>query len=172
MDALLRDGLLAGLRVTVSGGPFGDAAARACAALGADVVSEGATVVVFDAEGALSVAVAGVDGVHAALDGAWDFVRPAAAAAMIPDARGGKVVVIAPRPGDAHRVAARSGLENLARTLGIEWARFAIRTVTVLPGAATTEDEVAQLVAYLASGAGDYFSGCAITLGAVDASGG
>jgi hypothetical protein len=167
VDALLRDGLLAGLPMAVAGGPFGDAAARACAALGAEVLEEGSTVIVFDAEGAM--AQPGVAGVHGALDGAWDFVRPAAAAAMIPDERGGKVILVAPRPGDAHRAAARSGLENLARTLGIEWARFGIRTVTVLPGAGTTEDEVAQLVAYLASRAGDYFSGCAITLGAVDA---
>ena len=90
---------------------------------------------------------------------------------MIEGGAGGKVLLLAPRPGDAHRAAARSGLENLARTLGIEWARFGIRTVTVLPGAATSEEEVAQLVAYLASPAGDYFSGCAITLGAVDAPG-
>jgi NAD(P)-dependent dehydrogenase (short-subunit alcohol dehydrogenase family) len=172
VDALLRDGLLFGLPVAVAGGgAFADAAGRACTELGADVVEDGAAVVVFDGEGALAGADPGVAGVHAALDGAWDFVRPAATASMIPDDRGGKVVLLAPRPGDAHRAAVRSGLENLARTLGIEWARFGIRTVTILPGRATTADEVAQLVAYVASPAGDYFSGCAITLGAVDAHG-
>ena len=36
----------------------------------------------------------------------------------------------------------------------------------MLPGDATTDDDVAQLIAYLASPAGDYFSGCAFTLGA------
>ena len=46
------------------------------------------------------------------------------------------------------------------------WARHAIRTAAVLPGDATSDDDVAQLVAYLASPAGDYFSGCAFTLGA------
>ena len=165
MDALLRDGLLDGLPVAVAGeGPFADTASWAIAALGADIVDEGATVLVFDAGGGP----AGVGGVHAALDGAWDAVRPAGAA-MIEGGAGGNVLLLAPRPGDAHRAAARAGLENLARTLGIEWARFGIRTVTILPGASTADDEVAQLVAYLASPAGDYFSGCAITLGAVDA---
>ena len=167
MDALLRDGLLSGLAVAVVGeGRFAEASRRICGELGASIVEEEAAVLVVDAEGGP----AGVDGVHAALDGSWDVVRPAATA-MIDAGRGGKVVLVAPRPGDPHRAAARSGLENLARTLGIEWARFGIRTVTVLPGVATPEDEVAQLVAYVASPAGDYFSGCAITLGAVDATG-
>jgi hypothetical protein len=35
----------------------------------------------------------------------------------------------------------------------------------VLPGDATSDDDVAQLVAYLASPAGDYFSGCAFAMG-------
>ena len=39
-----------------------------------------------------------------------------------------------------------------------------VRTVAILPGADTDPDEVAQLVAYLASPAGDYFSGCKIEL--------
>jgi hypothetical protein len=79
---------------------------------------------------------------------------------------GGLVVLLAPRPGDAHREAARSGLENLARTLSIEWARFGVRPVAILPGSATEAAEVAELVAYLASPAGAYYSGCAFTLGA------
>jgi hypothetical protein len=37
----------------------------------------------------------------------------------------------------------------------------------VLPGDATADDDVATLIAYLASPAGDYFSGCAFALGAV-----
>ena len=73
---------------------------------------------------------------------------------------------LAPRPGDAHREAARSGLENLARTLSIEWARFGVRPVAILPGSATEDAEVAELVAYLVSPAGAYYSGCAFTLGA------
>ena len=100
---------------------------------------------------------------RACLDGAWLAVRPVATRAM-PD--GGLVVLLAPAPGDAHREAARSGLENLARTLSIEWARFGVRPVAILPGSAPAAAEVAELVAYLASPAGAYYSGCAFTLGA------
>ena len=48
----------------------------------------------------------------------------------------GLIVLIAPPPGDAHHAAARAGLENLARTLSIEWARHGIRPVAILPGGA------------------------------------
>ena len=167
MDAILRDGLLAGLPVAVAGeGPFADMASWAIAALGADIVDEGATVLVFDAGG-------GPRRCGRRARRARRRVGRGAPGGCRDDRgrcrRQGAAARAAPR--DAHRAAARSGLENLARTLGIEWARFGIRTVTVLPGAVTSEEEVAQLVAYLASPAGDYFSGCAITLGAVDARG-
>lgn len=117
-------------------------------------------VLVWDGEGAVASA-PGVAGVHAALDGAWLAIRAVTAGGDYP----GKLALLAPWPGDAHREAVRAGLENLARTLGIEWARFGVRTVAVLPGAASTSAEVAELVAYLASPAGDYFSGCAIRMG-------
>jgi hypothetical protein len=188
---LLRDGLLAGLPVVLAGpaepGELGGAAGDACRGAGADVVAltvdpsteseppspveagaAAAPVVVWDGDGAF--AAAGIDpsvaSVRAALDGAWLAVRPTAVAAMIPDARGGKVVLIAPRAGGPHHEAARAGLENLARTLGTEWARYGIRTVAILPAAGSAAGEVGQLVAYLASPAGDYFTGCALTLGA------
>ena len=100
------------------------------------------------------------------LDGAWLALRPVAKAAWIDAGRpGGKLVLIAPPPGDAGAEAARAGLENLARTLSIEWARHGIRSVAILPGAATEPEEVAELVAFLASGAGDYYSGCHFRLG-------
>ncbi len=77
----------------------------------------------------------------------------------------GRIVYLAPSP-DAgeHAGAARAGLENLARTLSIEWARHGITTVTIAPGTATAAGEVAALVAYLASPAGAYFSGCLLDL--------
>jgi citronellol/citronellal dehydrogenase len=80
-------------------------------------------------------------------------------------ARGGRVVYLAPAP-DAgeYADAARAGLENLARTLSIEWARYAITTVTIAPGSQTAAGEVAALVAYLASPGGAYFSGCLLDL--------
>ena len=61
--------------------------------------------------------------------------------------------------------AARAGLENLARTLSIEWARHGIRTAALQPGRETDPDEVAELTAFLASRAGDYYSGCRFALG-------
>jgi NAD(P)-dependent dehydrogenase (short-subunit alcohol dehydrogenase family) len=104
---------------------------------------------------------------RAAADGAWIATRAIANAAWIePKVDGGKVVFVAPRPGDGvHAEAARAALENLARTLSIEWSRYGIRTTTITPGAATTDDEVAGLVAYLVSPAGDYFSGARLDLG-------
>jgi NAD(P)-dependent dehydrogenase (short-subunit alcohol dehydrogenase family) len=76
-----------------------------------------------------------------------------------------RIVYLAPAP-DAGQYAdaARAGLENLARTLSIEWARHEITVVTIAPGKATTAGEVAALTAYLASPAGAYFSGCLLDL--------
>jgi citronellol/citronellal dehydrogenase len=93
-------------------------------------------------------------------------------------------------PGMAHSSAARAAVENLTRVLSIEWARFGIRLIAVAPGPMATEtlrtkypkpvvegvagtvplgrlgteEEFAWLVAYLASPAGDYFSGAVLTL--------
>jgi len=69
------------------------------------------------------------DGVRAALDEAWDAIR---AAGLPPGPR--LIILLAPPPGDAHHAAARAGLENLARTLSIEWAQHGIRPVAVLQG--------------------------------------
>jgi citronellol/citronellal dehydrogenase len=93
-------------------------------------------------------------------------------------------------PGMAHSSAARAAVENLTRVLSIEWARFGIRLMAIAPGPMATEtprtkypqpvvegvagtvplgrlgteEEFAWLVAYLASPAGDYFSGAVLTL--------
>jgi NAD(P)-dependent dehydrogenase (short-subunit alcohol dehydrogenase family) len=153
---VLRPGVLEGARVVVAGaGSLGEAVQERMAALGAST-SPPATTLVVDRSSAA--------GPRDALDGAWDVVQPAAEAMIAGD--GGQIVVLAPPPGDAAAEASRAGLENLSRTLSIEWARHAIRPVTVLPGAATSPAEVAELVAFLASPAGAYYSGCAFTLGA------
>jgi NAD(P)-dependent dehydrogenase (short-subunit alcohol dehydrogenase family) len=121
---------------------------------------------VCDAAAPFVAAGGGVEGLGAGLDGAWNATRAVANAAWIPG-DGGKLVLLGPRPRDgAHARALGAALENTARTLSIEWARHAIRATAVLPGDATTDLHVAQLIAYLASPAGDYFSGCAFTLGA------
>jgi NAD(P)-dependent dehydrogenase (short-subunit alcohol dehydrogenase family) len=103
-----------------------------------------------------------------ALENAWAAVRAAANASFIP-ARQGRIVLLAPRPGELrYAELACAALENLARTLSVEWARFGITTVAAVPGAITSDDELAQLVAFLCSPAGAYYSGCRLELGMVE----
>jgi NAD(P)-dependent dehydrogenase (short-subunit alcohol dehydrogenase family) len=142
---ILRPGVLDGVRVAASG----DIATR-LVELGAELVPESPDVLVFEGRGQ----------VPATLDEAWDAIRGALRDDQL-------IVLIAPPPGDAHAEAARAGLENMARTLSIEWARRAIRPVAVAPGRATRPADVAELVAFLASPAGAYYSGCRFDLGAV-----
>ena len=127
------------------------------------------------------------------LIGTWLMTHAAATKAMIP-AGGGKIisVTLSPHhglPGMAHSSAARAGVENLTRVLSIEWARFQIRLTALAAGHFETDaiqkypqpvrDNVARtvplqrmgeprehawLVAYLASPAGDYYSGTVLTL--------
>ena len=103
----------------------------------------------------------------ACLDGAWEVTRAVANAAFIDAGRPGRIVYLAPPSRDAARRrargAARAGLENLARTLSIEWARYAITLVTIAPGEHVA-GEVGALAAYLGSPAGAYFSGCLLDL--------
>jgi NAD(P)-dependent dehydrogenase (short-subunit alcohol dehydrogenase family) len=144
---ILRPGLLEGVRV-VAAGPV---AAR-LVELGADLSSDAPDVLVF----------AGTAEVPAVLDEAWDAIRGALRDDQL-------IVLIAPPPGDAHAEAARAGLENMARTLSIEWARRGIRPVAITPGRTTSPADIAELVAFLASPAGAYYSGCRFELGAADA---
>jgi len=190
---LLREGLLDGLRVLVATAPGGGSAAsaieRRCAALGAALASvevvpsaeapeeggagaavedllgqmEGAEVLLVDTA-ALFAAAGGEQALLAAMQTSWEVTRAVGAGAMI-EKGGGLVVLLAPAPGAGpHAEAARAGVENLARTLSIEWARFATRAVAVAPGDATRPEELADVVAYLASAAGDYYSGCLLDL--------
>jgi NAD(P)-dependent dehydrogenase (short-subunit alcohol dehydrogenase family) len=178
---MLRAGLLDGTVVATAGGA--DHVTAACAALGAsipaleaDLCDEDAVIAAARAVGPVGTLVChtlpafvaaggGIDGVAVGLEGAWNATRAVANAVWRPG-DGGKLVLLAPRPRDgAHAAALGAALENLARTLSIEWARYAIRPTAVLPGDATTDDDVATLIAYLASPAGDYFSGCAFALG-------
>jgi NAD(P)-dependent dehydrogenase (short-subunit alcohol dehydrogenase family) len=171
--SILRPRLLDGLELLLASAEppsrFGEAVAARCADLGAHmgrvVVEptgdegerrEGVDVLVWDG--------ASLAGPRDVLDGAWLALRPQARA-MIDSQQGGKLVLVAPPPADAGAEAARAGTENLARTLSIEWARYGIRTAAVLPGAATEPAEVAELTAFLASRAGDYYSGCRFAMG-------
>lgn len=169
---ILRDGLLEGLGVLAAPRtPVTDA----CAALGArvegleaDLLDEAATqAAAADVEAAVLVVDAaalfgagGADALGVALDGAWSAVR-----AHFAPQRAGKVLLVAPRPGAGpHAEGLRAGLENLARTLSIEWARFGVRVVAILPGAESSDAEVGEILAFLASAAGDYYSGCRFLL--------
>ena len=122
-----------------------------------------------DAAGLFAAPPAGLDPLRAAVDAAWIAARAAANAAMIDAPDGGKLVLVSPAPGaGTHAQATRAALENLARTLSIEWARHGIRITAIAPDTETTPAEVAGLVAYLASPAGDYFSGCLFSLSSID----
>ena len=127
------------------------------------------------------------------LIGTWLMTQAVATKAMIP-AGGGKIVnvTLSPHhglPGMAHSSAARAAVENLTRVLSIEWARFQIKLTAIASGHFATEaikkypqpvyegvartvplqrlgepEEQAWLVAYIASPAGDYYSGCIFTI--------
>ena len=161
----LRKGLLDGKSVAISGS-VAPALRDELVALGAVIAPPGENVdaLVHDAGEALTA-----DGLSVALEQAWSSISEVAAGQLIPAGRAGKVVLIAPRPdvGD-HASAARDALENLARTLSIEWARYGITAVAIAPASATTDQELATLVSFLLSRAGDYFSGCRLELGSVD----
>jgi NAD(P)-dependent dehydrogenase (short-subunit alcohol dehydrogenase family) len=184
---LLREGLLDGVTVLVVGSvgpstPFACAVCEACDGLGAQVevyehdaaVDEQAMDRVVESAvepGDLDMLV--VDGfalfasagLHACLAGAWEATQAVVNLAFLPAGRGGRIVYLAPAPGAGEQAdPARAGLENLGRTLSIEWARHGITLVTIAPGNATAAGEVAALCAYLASPAGAYFSGCLLDL--------
>jgi citronellol/citronellal dehydrogenase len=78
------------------------------------------------------------------VEGTWLMTHAVATRAMIPDARGGKIVnvTLSPHhglPGMAHSSAARAAVENLTRVLSIEWSRFGIRLVALAAGQFATE---------------------------------
>jgi hypothetical protein len=175
---VLRQGLLDGRAIALAGGTA-PALARSLAGLGARVLgvapsldedgvkewAAGAAPVhalVYDSGAAF--ASGGQAGLQDALERGWIATRGVATGALIP-AGAGKVLLIAPRPGEGSFVAAaRAGLENLARTLSVEWARYGVTTVALAPGARTSDEDLAELVSFLVSPAGEYFSGCLLEL--------
>ena len=177
---LLVPNLLDGRTVALAGG-VRHAVAAGLSGLGAHLVALGAEepdpeawaaehapvhALVYDA--AASFAAGGDTGLRAAVDGGWSAIHTAATAAFIPAGRGGAIVLLAPAAGAGPRATAvRAALENTARTLSIEWARFGITTTAITPGAGTSDEEIATLIAFLVSPAGGYFSGCRFDLGAV-----
>lgn len=178
-----RAGLLDGRRVAVSGSR--EELPGTLSALGADVVQIPAAIeadedglATWTADhaplGALvhdtrwSFGAGGADGLRSALDHTWICARAVASAALIPGGDGGRLVFVAPEGGTGPLAqAAGSALENLARTLSVEWARHGVNAVAVCPGATTSAEEITGLVAFLLSEAGGYFTGCRFDLGGV-----
>jgi citronellol/citronellal dehydrogenase len=127
------------------------------------------------------------------VEAVWSMTRAVATRSMIPSG-GGLIVFVgfSPQraiPGFAHATAARAAVRNLAEGLAVEWGPHGIRTVHVAPGSIHTEalegygadamerwkqeiplgrlgtpEEVASVIAFLASSGGAYVSGATITI--------
>jgi citronellol/citronellal dehydrogenase len=128
------------------------------------------------------------------VEGTWLMTHAVATKAMIPAGGGKILsITLSPHnglPGMAHSSAARAAVENLMRVLSIEWARYGIKLNAIAPGQFGTDtfyakyprqmvdaaagsvplgrlgrpEEIAWLVAYLASPAGDFVSGTVLTV--------
>ena len=122
------------------------------------------------------------------LVGTWAMTHAVANKAMIPQKRGRIVNVIANIirgfPGMIHTGAARAGVDNMTKTLAVEWAMHGIRANSVAPGVIVTSgtkqyppellnsaekanplhrlgtaEEVSHLITYLASRYADFITG-------------
>jgi NAD(P)-dependent dehydrogenase (short-subunit alcohol dehydrogenase family) len=167
-SSVLRPGILDGVGVALAGGgpPGLDAELERLGANVCELSADGAlTALVFD--GSPAFAEGGPEGLMRLLEHAWAAVDGVSARLIASEAPA-KVLLLAPLANAGpHSGAARAALENVARTLSVEWARFQLTACAILPGLATTTAQLRELVAFLLSPAGEYFSGCALELGAV-----
>jgi len=122
------------------------------------------------------------------LQGTWNVTHATAKRAFLPGKRGRIVNVIAQVargfPGMVHTGAARAGVDNLTKTLAVEWSQFGVRVNAVAPGVIRTSgtkqyppqlledakkanplkrlgsaEEVGHLIVYLASRMADFVTG-------------
>jgi len=122
------------------------------------------------------------------LVGTWAMTHAVATRAMIPKKRGRIVNVIANVargfPGMVHTGAARAGVDNLTKTIAVEWAVYGIRANAIAPGVIVTSgtkqyppelldraeranplhrlgtaEEVSHLITYLSSRYADFITG-------------
>lgn len=122
------------------------------------------------------------------LTGTWTMTHAVANKAMIPQKRGRIVNIIAQIirgfPGMVHTGAARAGVDNMTKTLAVEWALHGIRVNAIAPGVIVTTgtkqyppelldnaekanplkrlgtaEEVSHLITYLASRYADFVAG-------------
>jgi citronellol/citronellal dehydrogenase len=127
------------------------------------------------------------------LNGTFYVTREVATRALIPQRSGSIVNVIANIargfPGMAHTGAARAGVENMTRSLAIEWAQYDVRINAVAPGIIQssgiaqyppelvqasvnrtpqkrigTVEEVAHAIVYLASPAAAFVTGTTLRI--------
>ena len=127
------------------------------------------------------------------LNGTFYVTREVATRAMLPARRGSIVNVTANAargfPGMAHTGAARAGVENLTRTLAVEWAEHDVRVNAVAPGVIAssgtvqygeavmemgrqrtpqkrvgTVEEVAHAICYLASASAAFITGAVLRI--------
>jgi citronellol/citronellal dehydrogenase len=133
------------------------------------------------------------------LDASWSVTRAVATRSMIPR-RDGLIVFIGFSPlrgipGFAHACAARAAVANLASALALEWSRHRIRSVCIAAGTIATDalsdygedavqrwqrsvplgrlgtpQEIASLIAFLATAGGAYITGTTLVIdGGADA---
>lgn len=126
------------------------------------------------------------------LTGTWNVTQVVGQKSMF--RRGGVIVNVIlaaerPWPGVAHSGAARAAVDNLTRSLAVEWAQFGIRVVCLGPGTIATEgvqqypkplldsilkripwgragtaEECAQMITFMASPAAAFLTGETVTM--------